>query len=61
MSAPHVVTLVIDMPITKLDALDTIAFLADGEVVEQGETAALLDAPQHPYTQRLRAAVPELH
>lgn len=28
----HAVTLVVDMPITKLDALDVIAFAADGAV-----------------------------
>jgi hypothetical protein len=35
-TTPHVVTLVIDLPITKLDALDTIAFVADGEVEGAG-------------------------
>jgi ABC-type glutathione transport system ATPase component len=34
--------------------------LRDGEVVEEGETAQVLDHPGHPYTQELRAAVPEL-
>jgi len=29
-----------------------------GELVEQGPTARVLDDPQHPYTQRLRASVP---
>ncbi len=29
-----------------------------GDVVEQGPTGRLLDAPRHPYTQRLRASVP---
>jgi ABC-type glutathione transport system ATPase component len=29
-----------------------------GRVVEQGPTAAILDDPQHAYTQRLRASVP---
>lgn len=42
MSTPHVVTLVIDMPITKLDALDTIAFLADGEVEGAGTVAPVV-------------------
>jgi ABC-type glutathione transport system ATPase component len=32
--------------------------LHDGEVVEDGPTAQVLDHPQHPYTQQLRAAVP---
>ena len=29
-----------------------------GQVVERGSTARILDDPQHPYTQRLRASVP---
>ncbi|WP_378144410.1 hypothetical protein ACFJGV_13095 [Cnuibacter sp. UC19_7] len=32
----HVVTLVVDLPVGKLDALDVIAFVADGEVVGAG-------------------------
>ena len=35
-SSFHVVTLVVDLPITKLDALDTIAYVADGEVEGAG-------------------------
>ncbi len=31
-----------------------------GEIVEEGETEALLSNPQHPYTQRLLAAVPTI-
>jgi ABC-type glutathione transport system ATPase component len=34
--------------------------LKDGAVVEHGATAQVLDDPQHPYTQELRAAVPEI-
>jgi ABC-type glutathione transport system ATPase component len=34
--------------------------LHDGAVVESGATAQVLDAPQHTYTQQLRAAVPEI-
>ncbi|MDH2416108.1 ATP-binding cassette domain-containing protein [Nocardioides sp. CER19] len=30
-----------------------------GQIVEQGTTAQILDSPQHPYTQALRASVPE--
>lgn len=37
-SGPFVVTLVVNMPITKLDALDVIAFVSDG-VVENAGTA----------------------
>lgn len=37
-SGPFVVTLVVDLPITKLDALDVIAFVADAEV-EHARTA----------------------
>jgi peptide/nickel transport system ATP-binding protein len=39
---------------------DTVAVLRDGRLVEHGATAALLADPQHEYTQRLIAAVPEL-
>lgn len=35
-SAPFVVTLVVDLPITKLDALDVIAFVSDGTVENAG-------------------------
>jgi peptide/nickel transport system ATP-binding protein len=31
-----------------------------GEVVERGQTRALLDAPRHPYTAALRRSVPEI-
>jgi ABC-type microcin C transport system duplicated ATPase subunit YejF len=34
--------------------------LRDGEVVERGATAQVLDDPHHPYTQELRATVPEI-
>jgi ABC-type microcin C transport system duplicated ATPase subunit YejF len=34
--------------------------LRDGDVVERGATAQVLDHPEHPYTQELRAAVPEI-
>lgn len=32
----HAVTLVVNMPITKIDALDAIAFAADGNVEDAG-------------------------
>ncbi|MCR2791890.1 hypothetical protein NQ156_02310 [Microbacterium sp. zg.Y625] len=35
---PHAVTLVVDMPVTKLDALDVIAFVADA-VIDNAGTA----------------------
>lgn len=35
-SGPFAVTIVVDLPITKLDALDVIAFVADSEVEHAG-------------------------
>ncbi|ODT47930.1 ABC transporter ATP-binding protein [Devosia sp. 63-57] len=37
-----------------------IVILEKGRIVEQGDSAAVLAAPQHPYTQRLLASVPRL-
>src|SRR4051812_32877916 len=37
---------------------DDIAVMRDGEIVEQGATAAIFARPAHPYTQELFAAVP---
>ena len=37
---------------------DEAVVLHRGKVVERGPTAQVLDDPQHPYTQRLRASVP---
>ncbi|MQY31198.1 ABC transporter ATP-binding protein [Nocardia aurantia] len=39
---------------------DELLVLKDGAVVESGSTAAILDAPEHPYTQALLRAVPAL-
>jgi oligopeptide/dipeptide ABC transporter ATP-binding protein len=39
---------------------DRIAVMYAGRVVEQGDTAALLAQPRHPYTQALLDAVPRL-
>lgn len=40
---------------------DNVLVLNRGEVVERGTTAAVLSAPQDPYTQRLLTAAPRLH
>ncbi|HEY0187848.1 MAG TPA: ABC transporter ATP-binding protein [Cellulomonas sp.] len=39
---------------------DDAVVLEAGRVVERGPAPRVLDAPEHPYTVRLRAAVPEL-
>jgi peptide/nickel transport system ATP-binding protein len=40
---------------------DRIAVMWNGEIVETGTAADLLRAPEHPYTQRLLAAIPSAH
>jgi peptide/nickel transport system ATP-binding protein len=39
---------------------DRVAVMHDGRIVETGTTAEVYENPQHPYTQRLVAAVPTL-
>ncbi|MEB2846633.1 ABC transporter ATP-binding protein [Endobacterium cereale] len=42
------------------DITDRVVVMRQGRVVEQGETASILDAPADPYTRTLLAAVPRL-
>ncbi len=37
---------------------DRVLVMHQGEVVETGSVEAIFNAPQHPYTRRLLAAVP---
>ena len=39
---------------------DRIAVMYLGEIVEQGQTAGVLERPQHPYTRALLSAVPQV-
>ena len=38
------------------DFADTVIVMKAGEIVERGPTSLIFESPQHPYTQRLRAA-----
>jgi peptide/nickel transport system ATP-binding protein len=42
------------------DMADRIIVMKDGRIVEQGAAAQIFGDPQHPYTQKLLAAVPHL-
>lgn len=42
------------------DLADRVVVMQKGDIVEQGEIHALFAAPQHPYTQALLEAVPQL-
>lgn len=39
---------------------DRVIVMEKGELVEQGDAKSVLDQPQHPYTQKLIAAVPKM-
>ncbi len=42
------------------DLADRVAVMYEGKVVEQADVKTLFEAPQHPYTQKLLAAVPRI-
>ncbi|CAH2601746.1 glutathione ABC transporter ATP binding subunit GsiA [Rhodovastum atsumiense] len=42
------------------EVADRVAVMRRGEKVEEGDAVAIFEAPRHPYTQRLLAAVPRL-
>jgi peptide/nickel transport system ATP-binding protein len=46
-----------DLAVVRLVS-DTVTVLADGRVVEQGDTEEVFDAPRSGYTQRLLDAIP---
>jgi hypothetical protein len=52
-SGPYVVTLVVDMPVTKLDALDVIAFVADAEVEHAGTVSPRVSLAPHAWAEVL--------
>jgi peptide/nickel transport system ATP-binding protein len=39
---------------------DHVAVMLDGKIVENGEVTKVIDDPEHPYTQSLRAAIPQI-
>lgn len=43
------------------DIADHVVVMRDGEVVESGPCQSVMDAPKHPYTQSLLAAMPKVH